>query len=123
MKGITKTAGFGAAALSTGVFACLFSHEHGLVLRQAAGASRPLMMTWFGLFLLSGIVLGVLSACEIRKFFGSRAERWMLEGAAAHTGPVPELEEAERVRTSGHPLAPGISASKPFRIPGNGSDC
>jgi tetratricopeptide (TPR) repeat protein len=104
MKGMTKTATFGAAALATGVFACLFSHEHGLVLRQAAGASRPLMMTWFGLFLLSVIVLGVLSAYEMRKFFGSRAERWMLEGAAAHSGPVPELQEAERVRASGEPL-------------------
>jgi tetratricopeptide (TPR) repeat protein len=103
MKGLTKTATFGAAALATGVFACLFSHEHGLVLRQAAGASRPLMMTWFGLFLLSIIVLGVLCAYEIRKFFGSRAERWILEGRA-HSGPVPELQEAERVRASGEPL-------------------
>jgi tetratricopeptide (TPR) repeat protein len=103
MKGISKTAAFAAAVAVTGLFAYLFSHERGLVLHQAAGASRARMMGWCGLFLLATAALGLLCAYEVSRFFGSRAERWILEGGAP-TGPTPEMEEAERVRASGEPL-------------------
>jgi hypothetical protein len=103
MKGITKTVAFAAAVIGTGLFAHLFSHEHGLVLHQAATASRARMIGWFGLCLLSTVALGLLCAYEVSKFFGNRAERWILEGGAS-TGPAPEMQEAERVRASGEPL-------------------
>jgi hypothetical protein len=103
MKGMTKTVAFSAAVIGTGVFAWLFSHEQSLVLHQAAGASRAKMLGWFGLFLLSTVALGLLCAYEASKFYRNRAEKWILEGGTS-TGPVPELEEAERVRASGDPL-------------------
>jgi hypothetical protein len=103
MKGITKTAAFAAAVIGTGLFAYLFSHERGLVLHHAAGASQVKMMGWCGLLLLATAALGLLCAYKVSRFFKSGAERWILEGSAS-TGPTPEMEEAERVRASGEPL-------------------
>ena len=103
MKGITKTVAFSAAVIGTGVSAYLFSHAQSLVLHQATGASRAKMISCFGLFLLSTVALGLLCAYEASKFYRSRAEKWILEGGAS-SEPVPEFEEAERVRASGDPL-------------------
>jgi tetratricopeptide (TPR) repeat protein len=103
MKGITKGAAFTAAVIGTGVFAYLFSHEQALLLHHAAGASRAKMIACFGLFLISVVGLGFLCFHGATRFLSGRAERWLLEGGSS-TGPVPELEEAERVRASGEPL-------------------
>jgi len=103
MKGTTKWVAFSAAGTATVVFAYLWSQERAQVLHQATGASRARMIGWSGLFLLSVVALGILCAYEAKKFFSSRAEKWMLESGAS-SGPVPEFEEAERVRASGDPL-------------------
>ena len=103
MKGIAKTAAYIAAAALVGVFAYLFVHEQGLVVHQGAGASRARMQVYVCLFVLSLIGLLVICAYEVTKFFRDRAEKWILQGRAP-TGPVPELEEAERIRASGRPL-------------------
>jgi len=61
------------------------------------------MMAYFGLFLLGVVVVGLICAYEASKFLGNRAERWILQGGPP-TGPVPEMQEAERLRASGEPL-------------------
>jgi hypothetical protein len=103
MKGITKTAAYVAVAIGVGVFAYCYAHEHGLVAHQQTGASRSRMMVYLGLFIFFLIGLTVIAAYEVSKFVRSRAEKWILQGRAP-TGPVPELEEAERIRASGRPL-------------------
>jgi hypothetical protein len=103
MKGITKTAAYIAVATGVGVFAYCYAHEHGMVVHQQTGASRSRMMVYLGLFILLLIGLTVMGAHEVSKFVRSRAEKWILQGRAP-TGPVPELEEAERIRASGRPL-------------------
>jgi tetratricopeptide (TPR) repeat protein len=61
------------------------------------------MMVYLGLFLLAVVGFGLLCAYEVSKFLGNRAERWILQGGPP-TAPVPELQEAERLRVSGEPL-------------------
>jgi hypothetical protein len=103
MNGMTKTPPSAQPHIATGVFASLFSHEHGLVLRQAADASRPLMMTWLVLFLLSvNPSRSIVCLRDMEVLW--QPGRALDARRAAHTGPVPEMEEAERVRASGEPL-------------------
>ncbi|HTL17672.1 MAG TPA: hypothetical protein VL793_10565, partial [Patescibacteria group bacterium] len=40
----------------------------------------------------------------LKKYLSSKVEEWMVQGSAAATEPVPELEEAQRVRAAGDPL-------------------
>lgn len=103
MRKWTKPAVHFAGAGAAGFFAYLFFRERALVLHQAAGASRALMTLYLALLLLSLIVLGLLCAFDIRAFVRSRAEGWMLQ-ASSPTEPVPELEEAQKVRAAGQPL-------------------
>jgi tetratricopeptide (TPR) repeat protein len=42
-------------------------------------------------------------AYDVTKFIRSRAEGWILQGGVT-TEPVPEIQEAERIRASGAPL-------------------
>jgi tetratricopeptide (TPR) repeat protein len=48
-------------------------------------------------------VLGLFCAYEATRFIWSRAEQWRLQ-VGPPTEPVPELEEAQRLRASGEPL-------------------
>jgi tetratricopeptide (TPR) repeat protein len=103
MKGAAKTLSYGAAAICTGVLAYCYSREHARVLQPAPGASRALMFVYLGLFLVGLVAVGVLFAYEIRKFVANRAERWLIQGGPP-SEPVPELEEAARLRAAGEPL-------------------
>jgi tetratricopeptide (TPR) repeat protein len=100
---MSKTAAYAVAALLAGVFAYCFSREHTLVVRQAANASTSRMIEYLGLFLFSVVVLGLVCAYELTRFFKTRAEEWMLQGGPPKE-PVLELQEAERLRTAGEPL-------------------
>jgi tetratricopeptide (TPR) repeat protein len=103
MKGKAKAAGYIAAVTGVGLFAYFFGREHSLLAHQTAGSSRTRMIACLGLFILSLIVLGLIVAFEVTKFIRVRAEGWMLQ-AGPPTEPVPELQEAERLRASGEPL-------------------
>lgn len=103
MKGLAKTAGYIGAAVFASVFAYCFDREHVLVLHHAAGASSSRMMAYFGLFLLAAVGVGLICAYEASRFLGNRAERWVLQGGPP-AEPVPEMQEAERLRASGEPL-------------------
>jgi tetratricopeptide (TPR) repeat protein len=102
MKGMTKKAAYCAAATLVCVFAFCFFQERSRLLQQSAG-SRSRITVFFGLFLFSAIVLGLFLAYEAAKFFWSRAERWRLQ-VGPPLEPVPELEEAQRLRAAGEPL-------------------
>jgi hypothetical protein len=61
------------------------------------------MFVSLGLFLVGLVVVGVIFAYEIRRFVANRAERWLIQGGPP-AEPVPELEEAARLRGAGEPL-------------------
>jgi signal transduction histidine kinase len=103
MKGKSKTAAYITVGLGEVVLALLFFRERSLAAHQSAGASKPLMITWLSLFIIGLIGLILLCAKDLKRFFASQMEGWMIQGAAP-TEPVPELEEAQRVRASGEPL-------------------
>ncbi len=103
MKGMTKTAAYILVAIGVGVFAYGFAHQHTLVAHQAPGASRARMMGYLGVFVLAAIVLALVCAYELTRFLRAKGEQWAVEGSVA-TGPVPEFEEAERLRASGRAL-------------------
>jgi tetratricopeptide (TPR) repeat protein len=103
MRKLTKPAAYLAAVGVAGFFGYRFSREHAIVLSQAAGASRPAMMFYLALVILSVIVLGLICAFDLRTFVRNRTESWMLQ-ASSPTGPVPELEEAQKIRAAGQPL-------------------
>ncbi len=103
MKWAAKTLSYAAAAICTGVFAYCYSREYTQVLHQAPGASKPRMLVYFGLFLFGLVVVGVICAYELRRFLANRAERWLVQGGPPDE-PVPELEEAARLRAAGEPL-------------------
>jgi tetratricopeptide (TPR) repeat protein len=103
MKGMGKKAAYLLAVLLVGVFGYAYAREHNLILHHAAGASRPGMITYLGLLVMAALALGSMCAFDVSRFVRSRAEGWILEGAAS-TEPVPEMQEAERIRASGEPL-------------------
>lgn len=103
MKGKARAVVYLAIATVTGFFLYEFIHQRSLLKRQVPGASNALMMVYLVLFFLGVIVLGLMCASGVRKFFSGVAEHWTLQGAAAG-GPAPELEEAQRLRASGRPL-------------------
>jgi hypothetical protein len=102
MKGMTKTAVYVAVVIVVGLCSYWFAYERSLA-HQVTGASRSRMTLSAGSLVLSLVGLGVICAYEVRQFVGNNAEKWILQGAAP-TGPIPELEEAERLRVAGRPL-------------------
>src|SRR5690348_383077 len=103
MSGMAKTAAYLMVAALVGLFAYWFVHEHDLLQHQAAGASRPRMMLFLGLLIVTVIVVGILGIYDLSRYLKNNAERWMVQGAA-DSGPVAEFEEAERLRAAGRPL-------------------
>ena len=99
MKGKARTAAYIATGVGVAAFGFLYFHE----LHQAVGASKPLRITYLSLMLVSVIGLAIVGAYDLKELFSSRMERWRIEGATS-TEPVPELEEAQRLRVAGEPL-------------------
>jgi tetratricopeptide (TPR) repeat protein len=97
-----KTAAYLATAILAVLFAGLYLRQHALLLRPGQG-SKVWMFTFLALSVLSAGLLGLLCIIDAKSFFGGRVEQWMVEGSAP-TAPIPELEEAHRVRGSGDPL-------------------
>jgi tetratricopeptide (TPR) repeat protein len=103
MKEMTKPAAYVAGVILTALFAYCYFTEHALMLHQPAVASRFRVNTYLCLLLCSIIILVVFCAREVSRFVKSKAESWMLE-AGIPTEPVPQLQEAERLRAAGEPL-------------------
>jgi hypothetical protein len=103
MNKSTRTAVYISAGAVMGVCAFGFFREHALLAHQTAGASRSRMLAFLSLLLFSAITLCVFLLYRLPGFVRRRAEGWMVQSGQP-TGPVPELEEAERVRTAGDPL-------------------
>jgi tetratricopeptide (TPR) repeat protein len=103
MKGTAKTVSYLAVAGVFGVLAYFFVREHNLVVHQVPGASRARMVTYLVLMIISGVVGCIAGVYEATRFLRDRAEQWRLQSATP-TEPVPELQEAERLRTAGEPL-------------------
>src|SRR2546423_855517 len=100
MNGKLKTAAYFAAGICLCLFGYLYSRQHSLVQRTAGQASTPLMAAYLCVFGVSLAVFVLLGAFDLKKFFSNRIEQWMVQGSAP-TGPVAELEEAQRVRAAG----------------------
>jgi tetratricopeptide (TPR) repeat protein len=98
----SKMAAYLAAALMAVLFAWLYFQQHALLLHPGQG-SRTLMLTFLVLSLFSCAALALLCLADAKSYFSGRVEQWMVQGSAP-TGPVPELEEAQRVRSAGDPL-------------------
>jgi hypothetical protein len=103
VKGIAKMATYSVIFTLVAAFAYWYAHEHSLVAQQGSGASRSRMLVSLGLLVVSSIAFLVLCVFEIRKFVTGGAEKWILQ-LAASTGPIAELEEAEKLRAAGRPL-------------------
>jgi tetratricopeptide (TPR) repeat protein len=103
MKGIAKKAAFITVATLAVAVACWFAYERILLLHQNGGASRFRMLLSLGFLVATLAALVLICAADMSRIFKGRAEKWMLQGAVA-AGPVPELEEAERLRAAGRPL-------------------
>jgi tetratricopeptide (TPR) repeat protein len=103
MKGKSKTAVYFTAVVWTAFFAFFYFRQHSAVAHASPQASKPLMLMYLVLLLLSVFVLGLLGVLDLKTFLSGRVEQWMVQGSTP-TQPVPELEEAQRVRTSGDPL-------------------
>ncbi|HZR20304.1 MAG TPA: hypothetical protein VFE51_23680 [Verrucomicrobiae bacterium] len=97
-----RTVVYLASASMAILFAGLYFRQHALLLRPGQG-SKAWMFTFLALSVLSAGLLALLGVIDAKGFFGGRVEQWMVEGSAP-TAPVPELEEAQRVRASGDPL-------------------
>jgi len=98
----SKTAAYFAAATMAALFAWLYFRQHTLLLRPGQG-SKMLMFIFLGLSLLSAVALALLGFADAKSFFSGRVEQWMVQGSTP-TESVPELEEAQRVRSAGDPL-------------------
>lgn len=98
-----KTTSYGLTALGTAIFGFLYFHQKALV-QHGGQASQALVTTY--LILLVICVAGLVVCCfaDAKRYFRGRVEEWMVEGNAASTEPVPELEHAQKVRASGDPL-------------------
>lgn len=103
MKGIVKPATYIAGVIGVGLSAYWYVHERSLAAHPGEAAARSHMIVALGLLIVLAIGLVAICALDLRKFIAGSAEKWMLQGAA-HTGPIAELEEAERLRAAGRPL-------------------
>jgi tetratricopeptide (TPR) repeat protein len=101
MNGTTRTACYGVTAIATGLFGFLY-FKQGALLSHAQG-SKPLQVTYLTLAIISLAALGIFCFIDSKRYFSSRVEEWMVEGSSP-TEPVPELEQAQKVRASGDPL-------------------
>jgi tetratricopeptide (TPR) repeat protein len=99
MKKLFKTVAYLAAFGLTIFFAFRFFQARA----QPASGSPTTSLVWLVLCILSLIATATLVGLDLRKVIKSRAEAWMLE-AGGSTDPVPELEEAQKVRAAGDPL-------------------
>src|SRR5258707_5634683 len=101
MNATTKTAGYGATAVATGLFGFLYFKQSSLL--SHAQGSKPLQVTYLTLALFSLAALALLCFVDAKRYFSSRVEAWMVAGSSP-TEPVPELDQAQKVRASGDPL-------------------
>ena len=88
-----------ALALSYG-----YSAAQARVPTQTTGVSSARAVMYLGGLVATVILLGLLSAYEVARYFGERAERAFVEAEIEPELPIPEFEEAEQVRTDGEPL-------------------
>jgi len=102
MNAATKTASYSTTALGTAAFAFLYFRQNSLI-QHGSAASKPLLTTYLALLIISVAGLALLCFFDGKRYFRGRVEEWMVEGSAP-TEPVPELEQAQKVRTSGDPL-------------------
>ena len=103
MKALTKAAAYVVGAGAAIFFAFWYFREHSRVVHQVQGASNSLAVLYVSLLILSLIELAILCGFDLRTFVRNRTEAWMLQ-AGTPTGPVPELEAAQKVRAAGEPL-------------------
>src|SRR5579883_1538916 len=103
MKASGKTAAYVTCVGVAASVGFCYWREHTRVVHQVAGASSGLAVLYLTLLVVSIGVLAILCGFDLRGVIRSRAEAWMAE-AGAPTGPVPELEEAQKVRAAGQPL-------------------
>jgi len=103
MSRSTKILVYAGLILCALVFAYSFGVDFTHVLHGAAGASKSRMIAALGAFVAVAIVLGLLCAYDVSRYFGRRAERWILQGGDPVL-PAAELEEAEKLRKRGESL-------------------
>lgn len=97
----TKIAGYSASSAAAGLFGFLYFRQTSLLTHSQG--SKPLQVTFLILSLVSLAALALFCFVDAKRYFSSRVEEWMVEGNAP-TEPVPELEQAQKVRASGDPL-------------------
>jgi len=81
-----------------------YSAAQGRVPTQTSGLSSARAVMYLGGLVVTIIVLGLLSAYEVARYFGERAERTFVESEIEPETPVPQFQEAEQLRTDGEPL-------------------
>ena len=102
MNAASKTTSYGATALGTAAFGFLYFRQNSLI-QHGNPASKPLLTVYLALLIVSAVGLALVCFFDGKRYFSGRMEEWMVEGSAP-TEPVPELEQAQKVRASGDPL-------------------
>lgn len=98
-----KSISYGLTVLGTALFGFLYFHQKSLV-QHGGHASQGLVTTYLVLLGLCFVGLAFCCFVDAKRYFRGRVEEWMVEGNASSTEPVPELEQAQKVRASGDPL-------------------
>jgi len=102
MNAASKTGSYGVTALGTAVFGFLYFRQSSLIQHGNPG-SKPLATVYLALLVVCAAGLALVCFFDGKRYFSGRMEEWMVEGSAP-TEPVPELEQAQKVRASGDPL-------------------
>lgn len=104
MNRTAKICVFAGLLLCAVALAFGYSAAQGRVPTQTSGLSSARAVMYLGGLVVTIIVLGLLSAYEVARYFGERAERTFVESEIEPETPVPQFQEAEQLRTDGEPL-------------------